>query len=102
MEGRLGWLRCFRPVTKQNAIKTVGSEGCSPPAKQDGVGKPKYNFPGFGEVAEVLKCLPCKNENLNSMPGTHVLKEKAGRTAHICLLSNGEVEANRFWGLTAR
>lgn len=42
-------------------------------------------------MAQSVKCLLCKSEDLSSNPGTHV-KKKLGMVAHTCNSSAWEVE----------
>lgn len=50
---------------------------------------------GTGKVVQLVKCLPCKHQNLNSSSQ----KQKEGMVEHTCNPRAREAEASRFLGL---
>ena len=51
----------------------------------------KENITGIREMVQLVKCLPCKHEDLSSVPRTHILKK-----CRACSLREAEIGGS--WG----
>lgn len=54
----------------------------------------------LGEMAQSIKCWPCKCEDQGLLPSTHTFK-KPGMAACACNVSAEDVGTGEFWGLLA-